>query len=187
MRFRWWQAALLAGMLAAGLLIGAPGAGGQAPPKEPPPPPPERIVDADGNKIFDNLERRMATATAGQPFDVIVLLSQPLDQVDFPGLREQLGPFDLKFQYHSINGFATTWTKGQIQAAAQLDLVRQIELDMEAHAFLDQATKWFGVDKAVDDFGVTGDRDGNETSYSAADIVIAIIDSGIDEDRKSVV
>ncbi|MCH8920567.1 MAG: hypothetical protein IIA23_07665 [Chloroflexi bacterium] len=38
MRFRWWQAALLAGMLAAGLLIGAPGAGGQSP--DPPPPTP---------------------------------------------------------------------------------------------------------------------------------------------------
>ena len=181
MKLRRWQAALLAGMLAAGLLIGAPGVGGQSSPKEPPPPPPERIVDADGNKIFDNLERRMATATAGQPFDVIVLLSQPLDQVDFPGLREQLGLFDLKFQYHSINGFATTWTKRQIQAAAQLVLVQQIELDLEARAFLDRATEWFGVDKAVADFGVTGDRDGNETSYSADDIVIAVIDSGIDD------
>jgi len=37
-RFRWWQAALLAGMLAAGLVIGAPGVGGQSP--DPPPPTP---------------------------------------------------------------------------------------------------------------------------------------------------
>ncbi len=40
MRFRWWQAALLAGMLAAGFLIGAPGAGGQSPDPDAPTPTP---------------------------------------------------------------------------------------------------------------------------------------------------
>ena len=37
-----------------------------------------------------------------------------------------------------------------------------------------------GTKKARTDFGVTGDNDGNATSYSNNDIVIAVLDTGID-------
>src|SRR5690606_17147010 len=42
------------------------------------------------------------------------------------------------------------------------------------------ANHWSGTEKARADFGITGDRDGNQNSYSKDDVVIAVIDTGID-------
>ncbi|MBE3519934.1 MAG: S8 family serine peptidase [Firmicutes bacterium] len=53
-------------------------------------------------------------------------------------------------------------------------------LDREVRAFLNTATSWTGVQAARADFGVTGDRDGSETTYSKNDVVVAILDTGID-------
>jgi serine protease AprX len=167
-------------MLAAGFIIGAPGVGGQSSPKEPPPPPPERIVDADGDKVFDDLEQSLAPAVAGQPFDVIVLLNQPLSAAKLNLLRQRVGPFDTRFEYPSIDGFAATLNKGQITALAKLDLVAQIEPDRIVKPTLDNATLWFGVQAARTDFGVDGNADAAAT-YSSGDIVIAIVDTGIDD------
>lgn len=176
---RWpWNAALLA-LLASLFLLTAPPASADQPPTPTPPPIP-RIIDADGDKIFDDLEQSLAPAAAGQPFDVIVLLSQPLNAANLGALRQQVGLFDTRFQYPSINGFAATLTKGQITVLARLDLVAQIEPDRIVKPTLDNATLWFGVQKARTDFGVDGNADGNAT-YSAGDIVIAILDTGIDD------
>lgn len=179
MRLRWWQAALLAGVLIAGFFIAAPGADGQAPPKEPPPPVPP-IVDADGDKIFDDLEQTLAPAAASQPFDVIVVLNQTLSAANLGALRQQVGPFDTRFEYPSIDGFAATLTKGQITALARLDLVAQIEPDRIVKPTLDNATFWFGVQAARTQFGVDGNA-GNNAAYTTNDIVIAIVDTGIDD------
>ena len=170
-----WKAALLA-LLASLFLLTATPATAQKPP---PPPPVPRIVDADGDKIFDDLEQSLAPANAGQPFDVIVVLNQTLSTANFNALRQSVGPFDTNFRYPSINGFAATLTKGQITALARLGLVAQIEPDRIVKPTLDNATLWFGVNKARTDFGVDGNADG-ETTYSKDDIVIAILDTGID-------
>lgn len=45
---------------------------------------------------------------------------------------------------------------------------------------LNASSEMMGAKKAKVDFGVTGDLDGNETNYTKNDVVIAIIDSGID-------
>ena len=141
--------------------------------------PPEIIADGDGNKIFDNLEGKLHGAESGARFDVLVQFERPLGSVDFGGLRQAIGPFTLRSKYPSINGIATTWTKGQIQAAAQRGIVRQIELDAPVELYLDDATYWFAVDEAMADFGVDGNTDGF-ASYSKDDIVIAVVDTGID-------
>lgn len=45
---------------------------------------------------------------------------------------------------------------------------------------LNSSTDMIGVKKARKDFKVTGDLDGNENVYSTKDVVIAIVDTGID-------
>jgi serine protease AprX len=70
--------------------------------------------------------------------------------------------------------------KGQIERLSHVPWVVQVEYDHPVYATLGTATTWFGVQKARTDFGVTGDRNGNETSYTKDDIVVAIIDTGID-------
>lgn len=137
------------------------------------------LQDNDGDKIFDDLERLLAPAGSGDRFATIVLLNQPLTFASEQALRAGVGPFTVTYRYPSINGFAATLTEAQILALARLDSVAQIEPDREVVAFLDKARHWFGVDKAVADFGFNGNADGNAASYSTNDIVIAVLDTGI--------
>ncbi|PTQ55223.1 MAG: putative proteinase [Candidatus Carbobacillus altaicus] len=49
--------------------------------------------------------------------------------------------------------------------------------------FLNASTEMTGTKKARKDFGVTGNRDGSETTYSLNDVVIAVVDTGIDDEH----
>jgi serine protease AprX len=55
---------------------------------------------------------------------------------------------------------------------------------MPVQASMKTASDWFGVTKARTDFGLTGNKDGSLTSYSKTDVVIAVIDTGIDAAHK---
>ncbi|MBU2577439.1 S8 family serine peptidase, partial [Patescibacteria group bacterium] len=138
-----------------------------------------KIIDKDKNKIFDNLEEILE----GQPdeafFNTIVLFEEKLSDTLFGKAKEKIGDFSIKYQYPSISGIATSLTKGQIIALSKIPFVKQIEDDAEVTIFLDKATYWFGVQKARSDFGVDGNLDGQVT-YSTDDIVIAVLDTGID-------
>ena len=176
--------AVVGAVLALALLLGASQATVLSQEAGPPvPPPSRRIADTDGNKVFDNLDAVLELAADDAPVGVIVLFNEALDQLDFPGLRGIIGDFDVTSRYHSIDAIATTLTKGQIIAASQLGVVRQIELDAIVRPHLDTATDWFGVQAARADFGDGGnDVDGNADGsgdYSADDIVIAVLDTGI--------
>ncbi len=147
--------------------------------EKPPPPPTARAVDADGDKIFDDLESLISPADLDQAFPAIVLLDEPLTQENINGLQQRVGDFNIDSQYSTLNGFAANLSKGQILALSQLDQVAQIEADGPVQAFLDTSTYWFGVQAARTDFGVDGNADGQPT-YSAGDMVIAVLDTGID-------
>lgn len=55
--------------------------------------------------------------------------------------------------------------------------------DNEIGINLNAATDMIGVKKARKDFKVTGDLDGRENSYSKNDVVIAVMDTGIDAEH----
>jgi len=142
--------------------------------------PHEQFSDLNKDKIFDNLAQRMASADVHEPFEVIVQFTKPLDQIDFAPLKKQIGSFSARYKYPSINAISTTCTKGQIIAASKHGLIKQIEFNGEVHACLDSAKEWTGVNKARVDFpGIDGNADGSP-NYSAGDIVIAVVDTGID-------
>jgi serine protease AprX len=171
----WKAAALLLFVAALFALPATPATGDRPPPPEPLP----RIVDADGNKIFDDLQELLAPAPADRLFPVIVVLEEPLNAPTLEALRARVGRFQTTFQYPSIDGFAATLTKRQILVLASLSAVRQIEPDRIVEPTLDTSTFWFGVQKARADFGVDGNADGS-SSYSSGDVVVAILDTGID-------
>ena len=137
------------------------------------------IADKDKNKIFDNLETLLTGQPAGASFDTIVLFNQALSDVLTAQARQAIGNFAITHQYSSISGIAATLTKGQIMALSQLPFVKQVEHDALVYPHLDTAQQWFGTTKARADFGVDGNADGL-AAYSAADIVVAILDTGID-------
>jgi len=134
-------------------------------------------MDANGNRVFDDLEQIMEQKGASDGIPVIVMLEKERGPKD---LTSFTGKVDPKFEFAAINGFAATMNKGQIERLSHVPWVVQVEYDHPVYATLGTATTWFGVQKARTDFGVTGDRNGNETSYTKDDIVVAIIDTGID-------
>ncbi|ADD02046.1 peptidase S8 and S53 subtilisin kexin sedolisin [Thermoanaerobacter italicus Ab9] len=138
------------------------------------------MQDSNKNKIFDNLEAKLTDKPDSAEFPVIITFNKNIDDNELLNISKSIGKFNIKHKYKIIPGVAATLTKGQINALSKLDIVKQIEYDEPVYATLDTATKWFGVTKARSDFGVTGDKDGNPSSYSKNDIVIAVIDTGID-------
>lgn len=141
----------------------------------------EMHMDADGNGIFDSLEAAMAAAKGSATFDVIVQLNLPASDAALAALKRQVGAFDVHARWDAaLNGFATRLTAGQIRAMARAPQVVSVEPDLPVYAFLNTSTYWTGVQQARSDFGVDGDRDGNAGSYSSTDVVVAILDTGID-------
>lgn len=138
------------------------------------------MQDSNKNKLFDNLEAKIAGKPDSEKFPVIIIFNKNIADNELLNISKSIGKFNIKHKYKIIPGIAATLTKGQINALSKLDIVKQIEYDEPVYATLDTATKWFGVTKTRSDFGVTGDRDGNASSYSKNDIVIAVIDTGID-------
>ncbi len=135
------------------------------------------LYDTDGDKIFENLNYLLRT---NEEVPVIVLLNSPPTDALIDNLRERIGDFSVKYQYQIIPGFAGLLKRDQILKLAKENSVRHIEYDAPVSICLGTASSWFGVTKARTDFGVQGDRDGNLNSYSKNDIVITILDTGID-------
>ena len=138
-----------------------------------------KIIDKNKNKIFDNLEKLLEKQPDERVFNTMVLFEEDLSDALLEKAKERIGHFSVKYQYSSISGIAVTLTKGQIIALSKISGVKQIESDAKAEIFLDKASYWFGAEKARTDFGLDGNLDGS-ASYSKDDIVIAVIDTGID-------
>jgi serine protease AprX len=138
----------------------------------------EILYDTDGDRIAQNLGDRLATAST--PLPVIVQLNQPATDAVLASLSALAGKFPVRATWDIIAGFAADMTPQQVRTIAQSPLVRLVEFDNEVHACLGTAQTWFGTTKARTDFGVDGDRSGGATVYNKDDIVIAIIDCGID-------
>lgn len=135
------------------------------------------LYDTNGDKIFENLNYLLKVE---EEIPVIVLLKEAPSDALLLHLEEKIGGFSLKYRYQIIPGFAGLLKREQILRLAQEGLVSHIEYDGPVSAFLGTASSWFGVTKARTDFGVQGDRDGNVNSYSKNDIVLTILDTGID-------
>lgn len=140
----------------------------------------ENQQDQNKNKLFDNLEDKLARAKDNDKIPVIVMYNEKATLSRKDDMKKMLKDITPKHEYEAVPGMAAELTKEQIQELSKLDFVQQIEYDMPMYANNDNATYWFGAKKAVADFGVTGDRDGNANSYSKDDIVVAVIDTGID-------
>ncbi len=142
-------------------------------------PPPEYnlLYDSDGDKIFENLNYLLKTEEA---IPVIVLMKEAVSDALLDNLKAKVGDFYVKYRYSIIPGFAGILKREQILILAKEPSVSHIEYDSPVYAYLGTASSWFGVTKARSDFGVDGDRDGNVNSYSKNDIVITILDTGID-------
>lgn len=145
-----------------------------------------KLEDNDGDKIFDKLERELEGKRDSDKVKVVALFNLPAQQVDeeVGELKKSLGDFEIKDTYEVVPGFAATLTKKQVVELSKKAETLQIEPDVEVKAHLNTATQWFGIQKARSDFGVDGNADANPLTYSKDDIVVAVIDTGIDTRHK---
>lgn len=139
-----------------------------------------KIYDADGDKLVESLEEKMKETKSDEKLSVTVVFKEKFDGVK-DQVKKVLGDYNTKYEYKNIPAATMKLNKNQINKLSKLDIVQQIEYDEEVKAFMNTARYWYGTEKACNDFGVDGNRDGNINSYSANDVVIAVIDTGIDE------
>ncbi len=141
---------------------------------------PSENVRVHSEKFYDNLSDRMLMASTTQPIPVIVMLNATATPGAVERLQALTGGFNVDHVYSVIPGFAAALTTGQIAALARDATVQQIEYDDEVHAHLGSAQTWYGTTKARTDFGVDGNMDGDWTVWTKDDVVIVILDTGID-------
>jgi serine protease AprX len=137
-------------------------------------------ADLDGDKIFDDLEARVDAAEPDDTVSVLVQLEGPLTEARFDTLNAALGGVDLTRWLPIVRGFAATVTASQVRALAAQPAVAQVELNRGVHAYNDSAQLSFGVAKARNDDAALDGNIGNPATYEPGDVVVAVIDSGID-------
>jgi serine protease AprX len=138
-------------------------------------------ADRDGDKLFQDLEQRLAGKSPTDRLSVIVMLDSAASAERVRGLERAVGTFQGTRRFSIIDGFAATMSKRQIEALAHEEGVKHIEENSTARALNDTAQQSFGVTKArIDAPNLDGDADGNAATYSKNDLVAAVIDTGID-------
>ena len=169
-------------LVSLGLAIASDGsaAEGKAKPRLTPAPRPPVKADVNGNKLFDDLEARLARLAPGDRLSVIVTLTAPASASRVGRLERAVGNFAVSHRFSVVDGFAGTLTKGQVQALARRPEVAAVEENARVHASNESAQASFGVTKARSDApSLDGDADGSAATYSSGDLVAAVIDTGI--------
>lgn len=131
----------------------------------------EEIKQADSSSIT-------APVSIDGYIPVIIIFRTAAD-INSQNVKSILSGAKIKYEYSIIPAIAAHVTENQIVQLSQLAQVTSISFDDYMVSGLDTARKWFGVDKAVKTYGVTGNS-GNPRTFTKMDNVIAILDTGID-------
>lgn len=131
-------------------------------------------------KVAGRLDEALQSARTPAAFDVVVVTrGAPAASPELARAMQELGV--RRVFTKAITGFTARLTPEQIARLQELPEVTSIELNERVYADLDSATYWSGSSLARGDFLLTGNRDGNPLAYTTQDVVIAILDTGIDE------
>lgn len=139
------------------------------------------VNDEDANKVFDDLD---AALVAGAPTDRVRVIVSFVDGVSTEAgvarVRALAPDAPVDKQFRIIPAYAGALRLDEALRVARFPEVRQIELDRAGVPELDTATALMGADAVVDGMGITGSFDGVEGEFSAADVAIAVLDTGFD-------
>jgi serine protease AprX len=140
----------------------------------------QKIFDQDGDRIFENLNERIKTTSSTEKIPVLI---QYRDETPRAGtyaarLPKILQPDSLRYSFQNLPAVAASLTSTQINEVLNDPMVEHIELDGVVKKAMDGARTSFGVQQVRSQFGFDGNRD-NFTKYSTNDVVIAVVDTGI--------
>lgn len=143
----------------------------------------KQMYDKDKDKLFESLSDKISAAKEEEDLPVIVVFKDKFDDTKKKKVKDLVGDYEAKHEFKNIPATAMKLNKKQISQLSELDIIDHIEYDEPVKAFNDTANYWFGTEKARTDFGVDGNTDGSLSSYSKDDVVVAVIDTGIDDDH----
>lgn len=140
--------------------------------------------DHNGNRIFDDLDRKIGSLGAGDSVEAIVLFKGGSSRSQIAAAQSAVGSFRTIYQYQMLSGVAGEFTVGQIRALAARAQTLQIQLNATVDFHMDTARASYGVDKAIPDFGHDGNNESGSCpgarDYCKDDVVVAVIDGGVD-------
>lgn len=127
---------------------------------------------------FVALATLLATSPASPPQDAepwIVLAT-----ADARALQSHVGPFAVEATWPSLPGFLARLTPSQAAALAARPDVSSVRPDEMVEGPLASASSWTGTLRARAVLGADGDRDGDPRRWSPGDVVVCLVDSGVD-------
>ncbi len=136
--------------------------------------------DVDRNRIYDDFEAKLAARPPGARAETAVLFTHPVTKADVKKLQAEIGPFKVRALWTIVDGFAASLTREQILRLALKPDVLQIQGEEDGFPDISSARDWSDAVFVPVLYGFDGDRDGDSRRYSPADVVICVIDSGID-------
>ncbi len=140
----------------------------------------KKLYDDNEDKLFESLSQEMGKANDDEELPVTIVFKDKFDDTKKSKVKELLGDYKPKHEFKNIPAVSMKVNKKKIEELSKLDIIEHIEYDEEVTIFNDRADYWFGTEKARSDFRLDGDRDGDSRKYTKNDVVVAVIDTGID-------
>ena len=138
------------------------------------------VNDADGNKIFDDLDTAYLRAGTSHLPVIVSFVQGTTTNEGVARATAAAAGIAVERRFRIIPAFAGSLARGEAERVAALPEVRQIELDRAGTPELDTATEVMGADAVVDQMGITGSLDAAADVATGSDVVIAILDTGFD-------
>lgn len=143
-----------------------------------------RAADKNGNKVLDDLDQRLKGKKGDDQIDVIALFAGGSSHAEAVAAEEEIGTFDVEYEYTRLSGIAARMTVSQVEALAARSETVQIQANSRIDYSLNSARAAVGVDKATADFGEDGNNENSTvcpelTNYCRDDVVVAVLDTGI--------
>jgi serine protease AprX len=144
----------------------------------------EAIVDSEKHMAIlgSKLQSKLLTASSDETLEIIVLVDH-YTTPDYISRVETLeSNVNITKVWPRLGGFMAQVNPTQVISLARLSFAMRIDLNTPSvQVCMDIAREDTGVDDLQDAHSeLDGDLDGNITSYSVDDVVIAIVDTGID-------
>jgi serine protease AprX len=147
-------------------------------------------ADRDGDRVHDDLERRLAGKPASASVRVIVTLDTEATRQRVGAIGEGVGA-DVRSRFGEVGAFAAEVRKDRVDELSKRPGVAAVEADSTVRALDRAGQDAFGVSAArAQAPHLDGDRDGRRGTYTPRDMVAAVVDTGIDtrhrdlDDRK---
>lgn len=140
----------------------------------------------------DIYQKKVKDKNPNENIDVIITLNDDATDINIDKIKKKISD-DIKINAKGWDkvypkGFAATITRKQFEDLSEDPMVKRIDIDEIQTIMLETANQWSGSTKARTSpptgYGVDGDRTGNKYAYSKSDVVIAILDTGIDPKHK---